>query len=170
MDTRSLYETDTYTWALEQAAALRRAGVSVTSNTVDWANVAEEIESLGNEQAHAVESHLAVAIRHLLKLEHSPASLPRNRWMAEVDDARTQIDRRMKKNPGLRPHLSDLLADARTSARRLALSEIAREDRQRADIPETCPFTPGQVREIGWFPAWLHETHDTTTHDTEAGG
>ena len=57
------YETDFYTWTKVQAAALRAKDWPM----LDVANLAEEIESLGNEQAHAVESHLVIVLTHLLK-------------------------------------------------------------------------------------------------------
>lgn len=43
----SAYDLDTYAWAREQADALRRR----SANEIDWENVAEEIESLGKQQA-----------------------------------------------------------------------------------------------------------------------
>jgi hypothetical protein len=43
------YEDDVYTWSLQQAEALRRAARSRVNlpDPIDFANVAEEIESLG---------------------------------------------------------------------------------------------------------------------------
>ena len=57
------YDTDFYAWTQTQAAALR----AKESKILDWDHLAEEIESLGNEQAHAVESHLVIVLAHLLK-------------------------------------------------------------------------------------------------------
>jgi Domain of unknown function DUF29 len=52
------YETDVYAWAQRQAQALRAKDWSA----LDVENLAEEIESLGHEQAHAVESHLRILL------------------------------------------------------------------------------------------------------------
>ena len=57
------YDRDVYAWARHQARALRDKEWSA----LDVENLAEEIESLGNEQAHAVESHLRTLLAHLLK-------------------------------------------------------------------------------------------------------
>jgi hypothetical protein len=57
------YDTDFYGWTQAQAAALR----AQESKTLDWDHLAEEIESLGNEQRHAARSHLRVLLWHLLK-------------------------------------------------------------------------------------------------------
>jgi len=57
MDRPSLYDDDIVTWAEEQAAALRALGTrSDLSNAVDWANVAEEIESVGRSHLRACSS------------------------------------------------------------------------------------------------------------------
>jgi hypothetical protein len=60
----SEYDTDILTWSEHQAELLRRlaAGERV-NNEVDWENVIEEIESVGKEQLHAVESRLVQALR-----------------------------------------------------------------------------------------------------------
>ena len=52
-----LYDTDIVQWSQQQAELLRRraAGELVNDADLDWPNIAEEIESVGNEQRHAVE-------------------------------------------------------------------------------------------------------------------
>ena len=67
------YEADTLTWSERQAALLRRVAAGEKVNDqIDWDNVAEEIESVGREQLHAVESLLTQALAHLLKAEAWP--------------------------------------------------------------------------------------------------
>ncbi|MFN8720215.1 MAG: DUF29 domain-containing protein [Rhodospirillales bacterium] len=156
MDTRSLYDTDVYAWAMQQASALRGEAARGGSNAVDWANVAEEIESLGNEQAHAIESHLANILEHLLKLGHSPANDPRNHWASEVVHQRARLERRLKKNPALRSRLPDVVDGAYQDGRRLAAFGLARDGLSLADLPETCPYTLDQIRAFDWFPSNPH--------------
>ena len=48
------YESDLYEWTKEQADVLRRRA----SNALDWDNLAEEIESLGNSNIDQIESWL----------------------------------------------------------------------------------------------------------------
>jgi hypothetical protein len=60
----SLYERDPYTWALEQARALRERRVA----EVDWDNLAEEVEDLAGRQPDSLKSYCRVLIEHLLKL------------------------------------------------------------------------------------------------------
>ena len=55
-------------WSEDQAALLRRLAAGERVNDlVDWPNVIEEIESVGNEQIHAVSSLLTQAIIHRLE-------------------------------------------------------------------------------------------------------
>jgi len=81
----SLYETDILTWSEHQAALLRRVAAGERINDqVDWGNVIEEIESVGNEQLHAVQSFLVRALEHDLKVEAWPLSRDVPRWRAEA--------------------------------------------------------------------------------------
>jgi len=57
------HNTDILLWSKHQRALLRRraAGEPINEAELDWPNIAEEIESVGAEQRHAVESLL---LRH----------------------------------------------------------------------------------------------------------
>lgn len=77
------YATDVHAWTKAQAALLRARRFEA----IDLDNIIEEIESLGNEQAHAVESHLIVLVEHLLKLAVSADGEPRRGWMVSVRNA-----------------------------------------------------------------------------------
>ena len=70
-----LYDDDFFLWTQEQAAALRRAKES--NLRLDWENLAEEIESLGKSDRRQLRSQIRRILRHLFKLEASPASEPR---------------------------------------------------------------------------------------------
>ncbi len=62
----SLYETDTYAWALDQARRLR------AGQPIDTENVAEEIESLDKQERRTLVNTIAVLISHLLKWDFQP--------------------------------------------------------------------------------------------------
>ena len=74
-----LYDKDTYTWALQQADALRRR----SANEVDWENVAEEIESVGKTEARELENRYIVLLTHLLKWLYQPGMRSRS-WEASI--------------------------------------------------------------------------------------
>ena len=44
------------------------------TNEIDWDNIAEEIESVGNEQRHAVESLLINIMQHRLQIMAWPTA------------------------------------------------------------------------------------------------
>jgi Domain of unknown function DUF29 len=137
------YDTDLYAWTQPQAAALRTKDWSA----LDLANLAEEIESLGNEQAYAVESHLHIALLHLLKIVYQRQR--RQSWLRSINSARNEITRRLKRIPGLRPQLPDLVADAYRTARRTAALEISLP---RDTFPESCPWSLAQILDEDFFP------------------
>jgi hypothetical protein len=82
----NLYETDILLWSEQQAALLRRlaAGERVNDQEIDWPDIIEEIESVGNEQLHAVESLLVPALLHDLKAEAWPLARETPHWRAEA--------------------------------------------------------------------------------------
>jgi hypothetical protein len=80
------YDTDILHWSERQADLLRRraAGELINEAALDWPNIAEEIESVGNEQLHAVASLLVQALTHMLKAEAWPLSREVPHWQAEA--------------------------------------------------------------------------------------
>jgi Domain of unknown function DUF29 len=85
----NLYDTDILSWSEHQADLLRRVATGERVNDqVDWANVIGEIESVGNEQLHAVESLLVQALRHMLIAECWPLARDVPHWQAQARVAR----------------------------------------------------------------------------------
>jgi hypothetical protein len=139
------YDTDFYAWTRAQAAALR----AKEAKTLDWDHLAEEIESLGNEQRHAVRSHLRVLLWHLLKWAYQPDHRGPS-WLTSIGNARAEIADRLEDYPSLRPLVPALLASAYPRARRLAASETGLP---LATFPETCPWPIAQVLDEDFLPA-----------------
>ena len=80
-----LYEEDVLLWSEQQAALLRRLAAGERVNEqIDWANVIDEVESVGSEQLHAVESFLVQALVHMLKAEAWPLARDVAHWQAEA--------------------------------------------------------------------------------------
>jgi hypothetical protein len=138
------YDEDFYTWTQAQANYVR-AGVWVA---VDMEHVAEEIEALGNEQRHAVESHLRILLAHLLKWRYQPRRRRRS-WQISVLNARAEITRRLDRNPGLLYTWAEMLAWAYPKARRLAAAETGLP---RATFPEACEWEPAQILDDDFWP------------------
>jgi hypothetical protein len=142
--TTPTYDTDFYTWTRQQAQALRAKDLP----TLDLDHLAEEIESLGNEQEHAVESHLVIVLTHLLKWVYQPQRRSRG-WRTSVRVGRQQIARRVRRNPGLRPHLPTCLTDAYADARTRAMDDTGLS---LATFPEACPWDLASVLDEDWWP------------------
>jgi hypothetical protein len=84
-DQSDLYDTDIARWSERQAELLRRMGKGECVNDqVDWENVAEEIEDMGNNVVRGVASHLVQALLHDLKAEAWPLSREVPLWRAEA--------------------------------------------------------------------------------------
>jgi hypothetical protein len=125
----SLYEQDLDAWALSQAAALRAAGQAAASGggqtaellrSLDWDNLAEEIEGLARKDRREVGSRLALIIEHLAKLEFSQSVGPRAGWSETVLRNRAEIELILQDSPSLRRLMPDLLTNSRVDAVQLA--------------------------------------------------
>ena len=133
----NLYDEDIVTWSERQAELLRRraAGERVNEDDIDWLNVAEEIEDVGSNRLHAVESLLVQALRHMLKAEAWPLSHDVPSWRADAIDFRRQARRRFVPSMRQRIDVASLYADA------LAALPERVDDQPPLPVPETCPTT-----------------------------
>jgi hypothetical protein len=148
-----LYDIDVVEWCEQQSGLLRRraAGELVNEAAFDWPNIAEEIESLGKSVARELASHIAVVVEHLMKLQASPASDPRNGWKGSIRRARIAIKRDLKDAPSLRRAVAGMIADETEPVRGLVAASLEEHGEQpRVDLANLT-FTEDQV--VGdWFP------------------
>lgn len=121
-----LYKRDFVAWTAREAARLRAAAAARgTDLPVDWANVAEEIESLGRRDARELESRLATIAEHLHKLARSALRDPRAGWEATVRRERLEVRNLLRQSPSLRPRLAATAAEAARDGGRLAAAALA---------------------------------------------
>jgi hypothetical protein len=108
-----LYDDDILLWSERQSDLLRRiaAGEPVNERP-DWVNIIEEVESVGREQLHAVESLLLQALVHMLKAEGWPLSRDAENWRADARGFRAQARRRFAPSMRQKIDLADIYADA----------------------------------------------------------
>lgn len=132
-----LYEDDVVAWSEQQAALLRRraAGELVNDAELDWPNIAEQIESVGNEQVHAVRSFLTRALEHNLKAKAWPLSRDVPHWHAEARRVRGEAAARFTE--AMRRRI-DMEALYRRALR--ALPETM-DGRLPLPVPQACPVT-----------------------------
>jgi hypothetical protein len=90
-----LYDEDILLWSEHRAELLRRlaAGQPVNERP-DWANIIDEVESVGREQLHAVESLLFQALLHMLKAEGWPQARDVENWLSDARGFRVRARRR----------------------------------------------------------------------------
>jgi hypothetical protein len=132
-----LYDTDIVLWAEREAALLRQAAGASRRNdpAPDWANIIEEIESVGREQLHAVQSLLMRAMTHRLKAEAWPDSREVPHWLAEARLFQAEAADRF--TPSMRQRID--MERAWRAARRGVPDAI--DGVPPRVLPEECPFT-----------------------------
>jgi hypothetical protein len=146
---QSLYERDYYSWALEQARALKARHLKA----LDWENLAEEVEDLARRERRELESRLEVLLEHLLKWQFQPRRRSRS-WTATIAMQRFKIRRRLEQNPGLKPTIPAVLADAYASAR---IDFTNRElGSGKSKLPDSCPWTFEQIMNEQFRPSNSH--------------
>ena len=144
------YDDDFYAWTQYQAEVLR--SLRTRDNRFDRANVAEEMEDLGNSYRDAVRSQVRRILVHFLKLSFSPARDPRFGWMGSIVDARAEVADKL--SPSLRRDLDEVLARLYTAARKQTALEL-QEFGERASaesLPAECPYTIDQILAEDWYP------------------
>jgi hypothetical protein len=146
----TIYDTDFYRWAMEQAEALREAAKLDlnTPKALDWENLAEEIESLGRSDARELQSRYEQLLLHLLKWRFQPHRRSRS-WSNTIFEQRLRIERLLRESPGLKPRCAELFAEAYADARRLAARQT---QLPLATFPEASPLTIEQAMDPDFPP------------------
>lgn len=132
----ALYEADVFAWSEQQAGLLRRLAAGERLNEPpDWNNIVEELESVGREQLHAVESLLVQALAHMLKAKAWPASRFAPGWKSEA--------RRLRGDAAARftPSMRQKLDVARIYRRALAAVPDAIDGQPGLPVPPACLMT-----------------------------
>ena len=108
-----LYADDILLWSERQADLLRRiAGGEPVNERPDWVIIIEEVESVGREQLHAVESLLLRALAHMLKAQGWPEARDAPNWQADARGFRAQARRRFAPSMRQNIDLAGIYADA----------------------------------------------------------
>ena len=131
-----LYDTDILEWSGQQAELLRRLAAGERVNDqVDWDNVIEEVESVGSEQLHAVQSLLTQALIHMFKAEAWPTVRDAPNWRAEA--IRFRGDAADRFSPSMRQKV-DM---ARLYRRALRALPDTMDGLAPLPVPDVCPVT-----------------------------
>lgn len=139
---RQLYEEDYVRWLDETLQQLKKQEVE----TLDWKHLAEEIEALGNEQRHKVESYLRQILKHLLFYQYWRVENCRHHWEVELDNFRTEL-RSLVRSKTLYNYLNRIVDETYQDALRQAQKKS-----QLNCFPPHCPYTVEQILAVDFLP------------------
>jgi len=138
------YDADFHAWSKDQAARLR----ALRPKSIDWENVAEEIEGLGGSQRREIRSRLIVLLTHLLKWAYQPDQRS-NSWRASIAGAREEIRTEVAESPSLRRYPGEVLPRQYPLAR---LDASGQTGLPLEVFPETCPYTMDEIIDPVFWP------------------
>ncbi len=136
----NLYTADVMEWSENQARLLRQHAAGTPGNEPpDWANIIEEIESVGRCEFNAIRSLIVQALLHDLECTASPSSRDLPHWQAEGRGFRRDARRSYTPSMRHRIDLAELYADA------LDRLPETHDGQQPLPVPATCPVTLAEL-------------------------
>ena len=146
--TTTLYGTDFYAWARQQAQLLRAEELE----KLDLPNLIEELEAMSLRERRELTSRLIVVLMHLLKWQYQPTphgrTQPRS-WLNTITTQRQKLELLLDDSPSLRREVGERLTYAYPRARLQASRETGLT---LATFPATCPYAVEQVLDDAFFP------------------
>ena len=145
---KTLYDKDFYAWTQETLSQIQKRNVE----QIDWEHLAEEVEALGNEQRHAVDSYLFRLLTHLLLLQYWQyyRSYYVGGWRREVNWFRFELEQRLE-SKSLRQYFATRIDKMYGKARRQAYLKFEEASYDLPDLPEQCPYTIEQILDQDYF-------------------
>lgn len=144
--TVSLYEEDYVEWLDVTLAQLQNRDFQ----NLDWEHLIEEVEALGREQRHKVESYSLKLLIHLLLYQYwqTEKDWSGKGWEKEIDNFRLELEILLESKV-LYNYLLTVLDKNYQKARKNAI----RKSQLSADIfPLNCPYSVEQLLDADWLP------------------
>lgn len=143
---KKLYEEDFILWLDETLKQLHEREVE----NIDWENLIEEMEALGSEQKHKVESYLRQLLKHLLLYEYweSEWDFCQNGWKEEIRNFRDELELRLRSKT-LYNYLLGRFDTIYSKARKMAIDKTGLAP---ATFPQDCLYTFQQVLDPSFLP------------------
>jgi hypothetical protein len=158
---KELYKKDFYLWVQETLKLLKNREYEL----VDWENLLEEIEDMGQRYLDSAVSFMAVILEHLYKWENfRDREDVGHSWIKSINNARNELDVIFERHPSVRKKSVEELPTAwRIAVKRLVKWFKESENHNLAkkyfgglptekDFPRECPYTFEQVME---YEPWV---------------
>ena len=140
----TLYDRDFTAWSQEQTRALR----SKQPRSLDWDNLAEEIESLGGRERTEIRSRLRVLLAHLLEWQVQPERRSHS-WQSTIGEQRIHIGSVIEHSPSLHGFPASIIETSYAAAVRSAALETGLPA---SAFPARLPYTPEQALDDTFLP------------------
>jgi hypothetical protein len=138
---------DFHGWLLDQASALR----GQRSDSIDWQNLAEELEAMAASERRTRKKQLKQLMLHLLKMRGQAEQLHRlGSRRRSIRDAREEIEDIIADSPGILQGKTDELLSQVYERARIAASEETKLPLK--EFPEQCPWSFEDIMRQDFFP------------------
>ena len=146
LTSKSLYETDYMLWVETTLEQIKHRQI----DKLDWDNLAEEIESLGIEFRHKVDSYLKQLLIHLLLYGYwtSEREFCGAGWRDKIDNFRDELDTLFESKTLYNFFLTRINL-IYPKARKRALKKTGLSPNC---FPEQCPFSVEQLLDLDFYP------------------
>jgi hypothetical protein len=137
-----LYEIDDFLWLEETIKLLKDKHFY----QLDLENLIEELEDLGSEKKHRVESLLEQVIRHFLLLQFWTEEREYNQahWESEIVNFQNQLETYL--NTSLRNYLEENLSKIYAKA----LRYVKKKTQNTVIFPDECPYSLQNLLNSDW--------------------
>ena len=143
--TQSLYEQDFMLWIETTTQLLKDQRFT----ELDLANLIDEIEDMGKNQKHALESNLTILLMHLLKWQYQSGKRTHS-WKFTIREHRQRLHKLFRDSPSLKRYCEQVFADCYQDARGLASDETGLE----LDLfPMESPYTITETLNQDFLPS-----------------
>ena len=142
----TLYDTDFYLWIDQQANYLKKQDIL----NLDWQNLTEELESLGREQKHKVDSYLKQVLIHLLlyKYWNTEKDYCAAGWEEEITNFRDELEWLLESR-SLYNYCIEKMEIIYLKARQRVIKKTGLPP---SLIPLECPFEFSQIFDVNYLP------------------
>lgn len=134
---QSLYEKDFSAWLHDQIHMIKMKDFA----HLDIKNLLEEMETLGNSNPQAIESHIVIILTHMLKQKYQPSHSSKS-WNDSIVNARIQIEGIIEYNPSLKNYPETIIDKSYKKARRYASKQTKIELRK---FELDCPWKLSEI-------------------------